>query len=344
MGAIDKMDCFFDPKFVSQELKIPKVVYIVATFHALPLVARYPIHTFLYVVTFLGTHLGKYFKISPRELWSVASSKQLATNHNSFSSIRRGVYAILSTWDRLFSNFNPAVIYAYHAFDESGRFSTTAQDFKTHMDFIMKTHKPVKLSEIAETIRKGKKFNTPVFAVTFDDGYASILKVSQICKKLNICPTINLISNHDEAVNVDKRTYLSTKDIKGLLKLGWEVGSHTKTHQKLTEVYNGDLVSEISASKEQIEKQVNHKIVTVAYPLGRYNKEVLSVTRTSGFTVGLTMDDSMITKETDPLKLPRVGVDATHTTKEFSYLANPSVVRFRSLLKNSPLKSLFISI
>ena len=45
------------------------------------------------------------------------------------------------------------------------------------------------------------------------------------------------------------------------------------------------------------------------------------------------MNDGMISKNSDPLLLPRVGVDASHSFNEFKMLFSPSVIWFRSLLK-----------
>ncbi len=257
--------------------------------------------------------------------------------NNTITKITRNyTYRALALWDRVFGNINPVVILAYHALEESGRFSTKISDFHEQMKIILKTHKPVSLRALREKILKKQKFDYPVFVVTFDDGYKSVMKSVSLCQKYAIMPTLTLIGNPQSAQNIKQvQQFLSKDNISKLVKLGWEVGSHTSTHQILTSFSGKALKRELVNPK---------KYKYISFPLGRYDELVVEEARNAGYKVGLTMDDGIVGGKSDLMKLPRVGVDATHELKDFHTLFSPSVVRVRYFLKNSLIKSFFINI
>jgi hypothetical protein len=80
------------------------------------------------------------------------------------------------------------------------------------------------------------------------------------------------------------------------------------------------------------------KIHFIAYPKGRYTKEILHETQKAGYAMGFSMDDDMISHKTNLFKVPRIGVDRTHTFEEFKTLFTTRSIAFRKVIKNSPLK------
>ncbi len=47
--------------------------------------------------------------------------------------------------------------------------------------------------------------------------------------------------------------------------------------------------------------------------------------------MALSMDAGFINQKTDLFKVPRVGVDRSHTFMEFKYIFSPSVIRIKKL-------------
>jgi peptidoglycan/xylan/chitin deacetylase (PgdA/CDA1 family) len=56
---------------------------------------------------------------------------------------------------------------------------------------------------------------------------------------------------------------------------GWEIGSHTKTHPRLTRVSYQRLNDELALSKRRLEQIVKKPVVSLAYPYGAFNSEVM---------------------------------------------------------------------
>ena len=70
-----------------------------------------------------------------------------------------------------------------------------------------------------------------------------------------------------------------------------------------------------------------------SYPWGRHNPIVVEAVKKSEFTLAVTVDDGEINSHVNPLLLPRIGVDKTHSFAEFKVLFSPSVVKLRQAIK-----------
>ncbi|MEI6437719.1 MAG: polysaccharide deacetylase family protein [Candidatus Omnitrophota bacterium] len=68
------------------------------------------------------------------------------------------------------------------------RVSTREEDFYEQIDFMLAQAKPLRISEVPGILKAGRP-DRPYFAVTFDDGYKNILKVSQKVLAKGIVPS-----------------------------------------------------------------------------------------------------------------------------------------------------------
>ncbi len=191
--------------------------------------------------------------------------------------------------------------------------------------------------ETLSSIITGKIIVTkPSVVITFDDGYKNILSTRAFFKKLGIKPAVFLLSDttrvkRDELDNHE--AFLSRRDILSLVLSGWYVGSHGETHARLDSLKNSEVYKEIVFSKKRLENNLKKKIHYFAYPKGRYNKRILTLVRESKFKLAFTMDDGLITKSTNSLRIPRIGINRSHTISEFTTLWSPSVMASRRLIK-----------
>jgi peptidoglycan/xylan/chitin deacetylase (PgdA/CDA1 family) len=183
----------------------------------------------------------------------------------------------------------------------------------------------------------------PKFLLTFDDGYKDLLNIRDIVKKYNINPVVFVIPNSgkpDYKELGQEYTRLTSEDLKLLQKEGWTIGSHTMTHADLTTLNTEQLAYEVANSKVELEKELGQQVNYFAYPKGSYNDIVLDAVKRAGYTYAFTMDDDTITTSTDPFKMPRVGVDRTHTFSAFKATYSPSNIKFRKLIKGLGIKGL----
>ena len=107
-----------------------------------------------------------------------------------------------------------------------------------------------------------KEFEEPRLTFRFDDCYESQMEAYEILKQNNLTATFFCITDI-----IDDYDYMSWDQVVNLDKHGFEIGSHTKTHQNLLSMYKGELIDELVESKEAIEKH-NISVKSLAYPYG----------------------------------------------------------------------------
>jgi peptidoglycan/xylan/chitin deacetylase (PgdA/CDA1 family) len=227
--------------------------------------------------------------------------------------------------DSLLKRKNKLFILCYHAVgNDDWKFAISKQTIEKQMKFLLKSYNLVTLDEIENLLNKRVSLTKPSFAITFDDGYKDNLELIPLFKKLNIKPTLFILGNPKIANRFEMdngRKLLNEKDISLLKKSGWNIQNHGMTHSYLPTESNLDF--EINQSKGQSKY--------IAYPKGGYNDEVIKMVKKSGYKMALTMDSGFITKKTDKFKVPRIGVDKSHSMFEFRFLFSPSVVFIRAI-------------
>jgi len=210
------------------------------------------------------------------------------------------------------------------------------KEFEKQMKYLSLQYEFVSLSEVAAHVRGKKTISNPAVAITFDDGYKNVLSVVPIMRKLKISPTMFVITHRGKENTSElqtKRDFLSVADLKTLLKNGWEIGSHTRTHPDMAQLNKKQIQDEVQGSKKELQHALKTQVSSIAFPKGKYNKFVLKSAKDAGYKMCLTMNDGIIDEHSDLLQLPRIGVDGTHSFSEFKVLSSALVVQLRQLLK-----------
>ncbi|HEY2596254.1 MAG TPA: polysaccharide deacetylase family protein, partial [Chloroflexota bacterium] len=65
---------------------------------------------------------------------------------------------------------------------------------------------------------------------------------------------------------------------------------------------------EISDSRRQCELLTGRAPTSFAYPFGEYDETAVALVREAGFDRAVTVEPGVVTRGTDPLQLPRLGV------------------------------------
>ncbi len=81
LSSIESYSKLFSERLVRQELTIPKKVFIISGFKALPIILRYPIHIVAYMGILSFVWFKSKTKINLAETWDVRSSKILKNNN-----------------------------------------------------------------------------------------------------------------------------------------------------------------------------------------------------------------------------------------------------------------------
>lgn len=173
---------------------------------------------------------------------------------------------------------------------------------------------------------EGKKIGK-VVGITFDDGYQNNLKnAAPILKKYNFSATCYLVSERIGSFNtwdldkgIPKCPLMSENDVNEWLKLGLDIGAHSKTHRSL-EASNYELaLEEIHKCKADLETIFDLEIQDFCYPFGQFNDLILNITKKAGYKTATTMNRGRVSLTSNNLKLPRIPI--THHTLPYLFLA-----------------------
>lgn len=102
---------------------------------------------------------------------------------------------------------------------------------------------------------------------------------------------------------------LSAEEVHRLVAPGFiDIGAHTVTHPQLSLLDDAGQRGEIEGSRRACEELVGRPIDTFAYPFGDFDDSAAASVRDCGFACACTTQGSTVSRQTDPMRLPRFGV------------------------------------
>jgi peptidoglycan/xylan/chitin deacetylase (PgdA/CDA1 family) len=173
-------------------------------------------------------------------------------------------------------------------------------------------------------------------AVTFDDGYENMFtEALPVLRDLGVPGTVFVPTNFPEhreplswpgidhwaeGEHADELLPLDWEQISALADAGWEIGSHTCTHPRLTQLDDETLARELADSRAELERRLDRPCRTIAYPYGDVDDRVVEATRVAGYALGAALPNAF--EPPRPLVWPRVGIYRADT--EFTFKAKVS--------------------
>ncbi|UGS34616.1 polysaccharide deacetylase family protein [Capillimicrobium parvum] len=158
--------------------------------------------------------------------------------------------------------------------------------------------------------------------VTFDDAHRSVLELGlPILERMGLPGTVFVPTAYPASgrpldwdgysrwLGTEHEHELACMDwdqLRRLARRGWEIGSHTRSHPRLTHLGDADLASELRGSREDCEDALGRRCVSIAYPYGDVDGRVAAAARDAGFALGATLPRHAAPPL--PLLWPRVGV------------------------------------
>jgi peptidoglycan/xylan/chitin deacetylase (PgdA/CDA1 family) len=174
-------------------------------------------------------------------------------------------------------------------------------------------------------------------AVTFDDAFLSVLECAHpILSELGLPGTVFAPTSFLEqrqalswpGIDHWSRTQSSAElqgmswdDLARLAADGWEIGSHTRTHPRLTQLDDTALQAELVQSRQECEQRLGRPCASVAYPYGDVDARVAAHANRAGYRCGACLSSNL-----GPLGLhrwPRVGVYHDDLPWRFALKVNP---------------------
>lgn len=182
------------------------------------------------------------------------------------------------------------------------------------------------------------------FAVTFDDGWVSVLRhgfpvLSSLAVPATVFVAAGLVDTHEQRLrgtvidpwqdtpHRDELYCLSWEELRKLAASGWEIGAHSMTHPLLTGVDDTRLAWELQESKRRCEEMLGVPCRTMAYPTGNFDERVEKAVEAAGYEAAAALprrfDDSQ------PLAWPRVSIQRRDRDLAFRVKVSPIVRALR---------------
>jgi peptidoglycan/xylan/chitin deacetylase (PgdA/CDA1 family) len=123
-------------------------------------------------------------------------------------------------------------------------------------------------------------------------------------------------------------TPMSWTDLRSLAAAGWEIGSHSASHPRLTQLDDHALEAELRRSKAACERQLSGVCRSVAYPYGDVDARVVAAAAGAGYTAGAALRSRLDARGS--LDWPRIGVYRADGDARFRLKVSPVVRHLRS--------------
>jgi peptidoglycan/xylan/chitin deacetylase (PgdA/CDA1 family) len=181
-------------------------------------------------------------------------------------------------------------------------------------------------------------------AVTFDDGFRSVLTLAfPVLERLGLPASVFVATAFPDSgrplsgpgidhwltgPHADELVPLSWGDLGILAEAGWEIGSHTRTHPRLTELDDERLAEELEGSRTACEERLGVSCRSLAYPYGAVDDRVAEAARRAGYSSGATLPGRL--HPPSSLRWPRVGIYWRDREIRYRLKVSPAVRRLRA--------------
>ncbi len=158
--------------------------------------------------------------------------------------------------------------------------------------------------------------------VTFDDAYRSVLDLAlPVLERLHLPGTVFVPTGFTDpdvpmawpgidgwlgGPHEHELRPMGWEGLRHLAAAGWEIGSHTVSHPRLTELDDRALATELGESKATCEQAMGAPCASIAYPYGDVDVRVLGAARDAGYATGAALPVAFHAAR--QLEWPRVGV------------------------------------
>jgi peptidoglycan/xylan/chitin deacetylase (PgdA/CDA1 family) len=225
--------------------------------------------------------------------------------------------------------FNEGVIVlCYHNVSDKGGnlYTISPEEFENQIKYMIeKGYTSITIDDLYDYYFNGKSIPKKSVLITFDDGLKGVYEFAYpILKKYGFKATFFVIVSRVGRVS----SYVDWDNLKEMVNSGvFSIGSHTFDSHR-THISNGKFVSIISQkrddedfenfknrvvedlkkSKEEIEKNIQKKTISFAYPYGEYSKDTVEFLKESGFIFGFTTYKGINIKSISKYELKRYSI------------------------------------
>lgn len=223
-----------------------------------------------------------------------------------------------------------ALILMYHQVaqpqsEREHRFCTPPGEFERQMDHLREHYVPVTLDAMVAGLRGEAPLPQRAVHVTFDDGFVGVLEhAAPVLAARGIPATMYAVSARLGATNdwmssrgFPARPLMSAAQLHELAAMGFEIGSHTCSHARLTEIAPEAVVQEVSASRHALEDAMGRPVRHFAYPYGLHSAAVRQAVIDAGYDTACSTVSGFNRRGEDGYRLRRIDVFGTDRLWQF---------------------------
>jgi peptidoglycan/xylan/chitin deacetylase (PgdA/CDA1 family) len=194
----------------------------------------------------------------------------------------------------------------YHAVSDGWRspYSIAPGVLEWQLRYVLRrAYEPVGFTELVAGGGAGKRV-----AVTFDDAHRSVFQLAfPLLERLGMTATLfvptGLVNGGGPLLFEGYSRWLggpwerelepmSWSEIEVLASAGWEIGSHSRSHPRLTTLDPGRLAEELADSKRELERRLGRPCTSFAYPYSDHDDRVCAAAAAAGYSVAGTVGNS----------------------------------------------------
>ncbi len=186
------------------------------------------------------------------------------------------------------------------------RMTVTAEVFGQQMKFLQDSgYHVITFSDVADYLEQGRELPTLPVIISFDDGWVSQYENAlPFLLQYRFPATFFVVTNY-----IGHRGFISWPQLQTLLTEGMKIGSHSRSHPRLTKITDPALLwDQIYNSKAILESQLEVPVAEFAYPYGAYNTTAAEMVRAAGYRVGRGCCSGVAHTSTDIFALRAVMV------------------------------------
>ena len=220
-------------------------------------------------------------------------------------------------------------ILTYHSVgSRDHEMNVTVEEFGRQMEWLAHHAEVVDLNAAA--------FGERGVAITFDDGYRDTLtNAARIMAEYGLTGTVFVVAGragmrlaHD--IGRDSAELMTWDEIREIESMGWTIGGHSLTHQRLAALSPHDQRAEIRGCTHQLEDSLGHAIESFAYPYGSsldYDECSKRIVRECGYRLAVSNRYGPNFPGCDCWALRRLNIDRMDTLRSFAAKVQGSLDR-----------------
>jgi peptidoglycan/xylan/chitin deacetylase (PgdA/CDA1 family) len=174
-------------------------------------------------------------------------------------------------------------------------------DFKAEMAWLHTNgYQAVTLDEVMRAWYHGGTLPHKPIVITFDNGYP---------EQVRFAPHVMAKYGWPGVLNEITEGHLPPSYIRPVIRMGWEVDSHSLTHPDLTTLSASELQQQVAGSRAFLRRTFHIPSNSFCYPSSRYNAAVIAAVKAAGYTNATTENAGYATSG-DPYLLDRFEIES----------------------------------